>query len=84
MIQLTSISSFDNQSLILGGIVVQTMSSIGYSDNSFFDEALFKFDTAGNVIWCTVIDYNFGSDSDIQLNVYDSMIYAGFFTKNIQ
>ena len=82
-IQLTSITSFDDQSLILGGIVVQVMSFIGYSVESFFDEALFKLDSEGNVIWCTAIDYNLGYNSDITMNVYDSIIYAGFFTNNI-
>ena len=83
LFQVTSIFSFDQDSLIIGGVVAQTMSSIGFSVDSFYDEGVFKFDSQGNFIWGTAIDYNIYYDSDWNVYVYGSEVYISFFSNTL-
>ena len=52
-------------------------STIGYSNTSSADEAIFRLDQQGNIKWTTVLDFNLGYDSVSKMATYESIIYAG-------
>ena len=52
-------------------------STIGYSNTSSADEAIFRLDQQGNIKWTTVLDFNLGYDTVSKMETYESIIYAG-------
>ena len=82
-LETKSITTFDQNSVIISWSVVQAMSSIGYSEDSFYDVGILKLDSKGNFIWGTVEDYNLNFDSDSSTFEYDSKVYTSFFSNDL-
>ena len=72
-----SISSIGSSHVALSGRIDSIMSSIGYSSSSSTDNIIMRVDENGNIVWTTVIDYNYGYDFPCQSYSYESTHYVG-------
>lgn len=76
------IKKLNSSNLILNGLITYSLSSIGFSADSFVDQAVISIDTNMKTKWATVIDFKQSFDTGFTFVVDNSSVYSGLFAGN--
>lgn len=78
--ELLHILPYKEFEMIMQALVIDQSSTIGYSPDSYVDQAMFKFDVDGSVMWATVVDVDNSYDSSSKYLIDGSTIYSSFIS----